>query len=78
MERLQRWLSRPLRIFWVILMSSLALPADALYFYLNSTTPKCFYKELPRDTLVVGRFPQEHTLPDTSIFKETVVYSNWD
>lgn len=27
---------------------------QALYFYMDSTVPKCFYEELPKDTLVVG------------------------
>ena len=29
--------------------------SNALYFYLDGTTPKCFYEELPKDTLVVGK-----------------------
>lgn len=36
------------------LILALAIPADALYFYMEGTTPKCFYEELPKDTLVVG------------------------
>lgn len=32
-----------------------ALPASALYFYIDGSTPKCFFEELPKDTLVVGR-----------------------
>lgn len=28
----------------------------ALYFYLDGTTPKCFYEDLPKDTLVVGKY----------------------
>jgi hypothetical protein len=31
------------------------LPTNALYFYMNGGTPKCFYEELPKDTLVVGK-----------------------
>ena len=51
MERLLSW---PLRlVFWSYLLG-LLFPANALYFYLDSTTPKCFYEELPKDTLVVG------------------------
>jgi hypothetical protein len=30
-------------------------PTNALYFYLDGTTQKCFYEELPKDTLVVGK-----------------------
>lgn len=34
----------------------LASSAQALFFYLDGTEPKCFYEELPKDTLVVGTF----------------------
>lgn len=30
------------------------LPTNALYFYMDATTPRCFMEELPKDTLVVG------------------------
>ncbi|KAK5073940.1 emp24p/erv25p-related protein [Lithohypha guttulata] len=33
--------------------------SQALYFYLDGTTPKCFYEELPKDTLVVGTYKAE-------------------
>ena len=33
----------------------LVTQTSALYFYIDSTTPKCFYEELPKDTLVVGK-----------------------
>lgn len=34
----------------------LLIPTHALYFYLDgsSGSPKCFYEELPKDTMVVG------------------------
>jgi hypothetical protein len=35
----------------------LLIPTQALYFYIDGTTPKCFYEELPKDTLVVGASP---------------------
>jgi len=38
----------------LILVLGLTVPTQALYFYLEGTTPKCFYEELPKDTLVVG------------------------
>lgn len=28
--------------------------AQALYFYIDGPTQKCFFEELPKDTLVVG------------------------
>jgi p24 family protein alpha len=38
---------------------SLSAVAQALYFFIDGTTPKCFYEELPKDTLVVGHFSAE-------------------
>jgi hypothetical protein len=37
-----------------VLLTAAAVPANALYFYIDGTTPKCFFEELPKDTLVVG------------------------
>ncbi|KAK3381269.1 emp24/gp25L/p24 family/GOLD-domain-containing protein [Podospora didyma] len=38
---------------------SLSAVAQALYFYIDITTPKCFFEELPKDTLVVGHYTAE-------------------
>ena len=38
---------------------SLAAMARALYFYIDVTSPKCFFEELPKDTLVVGHYKAE-------------------
>jgi hypothetical protein len=46
--------SRSRNYFTAALLFTLALPSNALYFYMNSGTPKCFFEELPKDTLVVG------------------------
>jgi p24 family protein alpha len=35
-------------------LATLVIPAQSLFFYLDGTTPKCFFEELPKDTLVVG------------------------
>ena len=40
-------------------LSSLLIPVQSLYFYIDGTTPKCFYEELPKDTLVVGHYTAE-------------------
>lgn len=40
-------------------LSSLAQVTQALYFFLDGTTQKCFYEELPKDTLVVGHYTAE-------------------
>ena len=35
---------------------SLLGAAQALSFYIDGTTPKCFFEELPKDTMVVGHY----------------------
>jgi hypothetical protein len=40
-------------------LSALLIPVHSLYFYIDGTTPKCFYEELPKDTLVVGHYTAE-------------------
>lgn len=37
-------------------LASLFSSTQALYFYIDGATPKCFYEDLPKDTLVVGQF----------------------
>ena len=49
--------SRPLgllKAMVLFLAVGFIIPIQALYFYIEGTTPKCFYEELPKDTLVVG------------------------
>lgn len=38
---------------------SLSAVASALHFYIDSSSPKCFFEELPKDTLVVGHYTAE-------------------
>ncbi|KAK9445651.1 Protein ERP6 [Metarhizium brunneum] len=38
---------------------SLASAAQALYFFVDGAAPKCFFEELPKDTLVVGHYSAE-------------------
>lgn len=38
----------------------LASQAQALYFYIDGPSQKCFFEELPKDTLVVGMMGQTH------------------
>lgn len=38
----------------VILAAALALPSQALHFFIDGAVQKCFFEELPKDTLVVG------------------------
>lgn len=39
----------------LLLAASQVLPSFGLYFYIDGVTPRCFFEELPKDTLVVGR-----------------------
>ena len=49
------------RSLLLVLVLNVIIPTQALYFYLDgaSASPKCFYEELPKDTLVVGKYPFE-------------------
>ncbi|EXJ77729.1 hypothetical protein A1O3_09958 [Capronia epimyces CBS 606.96] len=53
------------------LFSSLITSSHALYFYLDGTTPKCFYEDLPKDTLVVGTYKAESWNSQTNSFHVT-------
>ncbi|KAL8972058.1 MAG: hypothetical protein Q9197_002955 [Variospora fuerteventurae] len=54
-----RWPGGLARISSILLCLALAIPTNALYFYFTGHTPKCFYEELPKDTLVVGHYKAE-------------------
>jgi hypothetical protein len=59
------WLAAALALFSFL---SLLLPANALYFYVDGRQTKCFYEDLPKDTLVAGMisthfFPMTPTSP---------------
>jgi hypothetical protein len=36
------------------LAALLAIPSQALHFFIDGAQQKCFFEELPKDTLVVG------------------------
>ena len=43
----------------ILSLSALLVPVQCLYFYIDGTSPKCFFEELPKDTLVVGHYTAE-------------------
>lgn len=45
------WLASTLTLFALL---SFLVPANALYFYMDGRQTKCFYEDLPKDTLVAG------------------------
>jgi hypothetical protein len=38
----------------LLALSSMVSQVNGLYFYIDGITPKCFFEELAKDTLVVG------------------------
>jgi hypothetical protein len=61
----------------VLLAAALAVPAQALHFFIDGAVQKCFFEELPKDTLVVGHYHAEvwsdatkrfESNPDTGVF----------
>jgi hypothetical protein len=43
----------------LLTLSAVLAPVQALYFYIDGTAPKCFFEELPKDTIVVGDYKAE-------------------
>lgn len=42
----------------LLALAAWLVPVNALYFYMEGNGQKCFFEELPKDTLVVGEcFP---------------------
>jgi len=42
-------------------LTALICQAHAIYFYIDGPTEKCFFEELPKDTLVVGKEGRDTT-----------------
>lgn len=55
MEISQLRISRLLKSLLFLLTFDLIAPVSAVYFYIENASPKCFYEELPKDTIVVGQ-----------------------
>lgn len=41
---------------WALILLSTISVTQALHFYVNTDETKCFFEELPRDTMAVGKF----------------------
>jgi hypothetical protein len=48
--------------------AALVAPSYALHFFIDGAATKCFFEELPKDTLVQGTFSLS---PDPSIYAES-------
>lgn len=46
----------------ILLAAALAGSSQALHFFMDGAVQKCFYEELPKDTLVVGMAHLHHIL----------------
>jgi hypothetical protein len=51
-------------------LSALLVPVQSLYFYIDGTSPKCFFEELPKDTLVVGHYTAEEYNDNTKMWSK--------
>lgn len=51
-----RFAENPSWLHLIILFALLLSPVNSLYFYMDGTAQRCFYEELPKDTLVVGGY----------------------
>ena len=51
------------------LLSLICIPANALHFYMQGGQPKCFFEELPKDTLTVGKTPPTARSPRLTLPK---------
>ncbi|KAF2002682.1 hypothetical protein P154DRAFT_520797 [Amniculicola lignicola CBS 123094] len=40
----------------ILFIAALAVPIQALHFFIDGAQQKCFFEELPKDTLVVGHY----------------------
>ncbi|KAI5778251.1 emp24/gp25L/p24 family/GOLD-domain-containing protein [Geopyxis carbonaria] len=60
-----------LRIPSLLLAASFAAQtASALYFYIDGSSPKCFFEDLPKDTLVVGQYKAEEFQAATNSYSD--------
>ncbi|KAI1171485.1 emp24/gp25L/p24 family/GOLD [Nemania sp. FL0916] len=54
----------------ILPLLALSPVAQALYFFIDGTQPKCFYEELPKDTLVVGHYHTQEYDDNTQAWAE--------
>ncbi|KAG5978842.1 hypothetical protein E4U55_005849 [Claviceps digitariae] len=55
---------------YLLPLLSMAMAAQALYFYIDGTSQKCFFEDLPKDTLVVGHYAAEEYDERVSAWQE--------
>ncbi|KAG7004788.1 protein ERP5 [Physcia stellaris] len=68
MEISQIKISRLLQSLLFLLTFDFIAPVSAVYFYIENASPKCFYEELPKDTIVVGHYKAEQYDSSSSRF----------
>ncbi|KAJ6094958.1 hypothetical protein PENARI_c017G02066 [Penicillium arizonense] len=59
------WLASALTL---LSLFSLLIPTNALYFYMEGRQTKCFFEDLPKDTLVAGRFETHVLQPQSNTY----------
>jgi hypothetical protein len=58
------------------LIFALLSVVNALHFYVNTDETKCFYEELPKDTIAVGKFAV-YEFDDDDMWLYTPAISWW-
>lgn len=61
------WKMRSIAVFLALLFVSVT---NALHFYVATEETKCFYEELPKDTIAVGKFAVYEYSPETNDYVE--------
>ncbi|KAJ5811155.1 hypothetical protein N7447_010671, partial [Penicillium robsamsonii] len=59
------WLASALTLLSLL---SLLVPTNALHFYMEGRQTKCFFEDLPKDTLVAGRYETEIVNPQSGTY----------
>lgn len=55
---------------WAAILLSVLSVTNALHFYVSTDETKCFYEELPKDTIAVGKFAAYEYSPEANDYVE--------
>ncbi|KAK7612786.1 putative endosomal cargo receptor [Phyllosticta citricarpa] len=60
MARSRSQVSSVSSLLTLLALAAWIVPAKALYLYMEGNSQKCFFEDLPSDTMVVGHYNMEH------------------
>ncbi|WKY09238.1 hypothetical protein Q1695_001975 [Nippostrongylus brasiliensis] len=61
----QRWVNRSSMFYQLLLLVSILVASNALYFHIAETEKKCFIEEIPDETMVIGNYKVQLFDPNT-------------